>query len=105
MADMTVANTILAQLGGRKFVAMTGASSFVGGNDTLTFRLPRSDYNKKRIKGVRITLTPDDLYTMIFFKQKGRPTFEVVEVAKHEGIYADQLAEIFTSETGLYTHL
>ena len=38
--DLTVANTILQQLGGNKFRVMTGAKNFVGSNDALTFRLP-----------------------------------------------------------------
>ena len=101
--DQTVAKTILAQLGGSRFVAMTGASSFTSDAKTLSFRIPSN--NRKRIKGVRVELTPDDLYTVTFLKQRSKPTFEVVEVAKHEGVYCDQLREIFTAETGLYTSL
>ena len=35
-----VAETILAQLGGRKFQVMTGAKYFLGGADYLQFKLP-----------------------------------------------------------------
>jgi hypothetical protein len=35
MSNLTVANTILEQLGGGRFIAMTGAKSFVGGEDSL----------------------------------------------------------------------
>ena len=40
MRPMEVANTILEQLGGRQFQAMTGASQFVGSKNSLSFRLP-----------------------------------------------------------------
>jgi hypothetical protein len=39
MTDMTVARTILDQLGGARFVAMTGAREFVGSADSLTFKV------------------------------------------------------------------
>jgi len=39
MADLTVAKTILEQLGGELFVAMTGAKNFVGTEDSLTSHL------------------------------------------------------------------
>ena len=102
--DNTVATTILAQLGGQRFKVMTGASSFAAGVDQLTFRLP-SNLTRNKIKGVKITLTPADLYTMEFLAQKGRPTFKVVTVEKIEDVYCDQLAEIFERVTGLRTSL
>lgn len=99
-----VAHTILAQLGGQRFVTMTGASSFASGPDQLTFRVPMT-LTRNKIKGVKITLTPADLYTMEFLAQKGRPTFEVYTVEKIEDVYCDQLAEIFERVTGLRTSL
>jgi hypothetical protein len=30
MTDMTVSQTILSQLGGKRFIAMTGSKNFVG---------------------------------------------------------------------------
>ena len=70
MSDMTVANTILAQLGGRKFLAMTGAYSLTGSADTLSMRLP-SKSTKNKVGGMRITLDPDDTYTLVAIKLTG----------------------------------
>jgi hypothetical protein len=99
-----VSETILAQLGGNKFIAMTGASSFAGGPDSLSFRLPpRAAKNK--IKAIVITLTPDDLYTIKALTQQSRLPFEVSTVAERNGIHCDILQEVFTDMTGLATHL
>ena len=37
---MTIANTILEQLGGNKFIAMTGAKNFLSNGSTLRMTLP-----------------------------------------------------------------
>jgi hypothetical protein len=60
MTDLTMARTALAQLGGERFVMMTGATSFIGSADSLTFKLGG---NPKRVTHVRVTLTPDGLMT------------------------------------------
>ena len=39
LTDITVARSILDQLGGARFVAMTGAREFVGSADSLTFKI------------------------------------------------------------------
>ncbi len=96
-----IAQTILAQLGGNRFIAMTGAKDLGWADNYLRFKLPRGA--KKGINYVKITLTGDDLYDVQFMKLLGVKT--PVEVANHTGIYADQLKEIFTDETGLYTSL
>lgn len=95
MTDLTISKTILSQLGGGRFVAMTGAREFVGGEFTLRFKVPRKGY-------CLITLTPADVYTVTFFKVvKGavRTTKEVRDV------YAEDLQHVFTEATGLYTRL
>ena len=46
MTDMTVARSILDQLGGARFVAMTGARELVGSADSLTFKI---GVNPKRV--------------------------------------------------------
>jgi len=102
MSDMTVANTILAQLGGNKFRAMTGARNFAGSDNSLTFRFP----NRKGPNSCRVTLNSMDLYDVEFMRirrSKGVPG--VKTTAKRNGLYADQLQSVFTEETGLYTHL
>ena len=99
---MTVAETILQQLGGHRFRAMTGAHSFTSDRDTLVFKIPRA---KSGIKAVRITLDPSDTYTVTFFKQARAPSFKVTVVKEIDGVYADQLRDVFTEATGLYTSL
>ena len=104
----TIAQTILQQLGGNKFVAMTGAKNFGyesnmdNGNVSLSFKFP----NKSGANVCRITLNSLDLYDMQFIrirKKQGIDQFKTT--AEHNGIYADQLQSIFTKETGLYTSL
>jgi hypothetical protein len=96
---MQVAQTILQQLGGRRFLAMTGAKFLVGGDNFLMFKLPRA---KDGINKVRITLNASDTYDLDFFRLRGT---KVSQVAHVEDIYNDQLQEIFTQHTGLYTSL
>lgn len=106
MTDMTVPQTILAQLGGNRFVAMTGASSFAGSSTMLTFRIPQR--NRAKAAGVRIHLDADDTYTMEFIGSRGsfkKGNFAPVTVAKHDGVYCTDLQRIFTQVTGLDTHL
>lgn len=98
---MEVANTILKQLGGNKFIAMTGSKNFLGGENSLTMTLTR---NAAKAKYLKITLDPSDTYSMEFFSMKTK-TFEKVTKENFEGVYCDQLQDIFTSVTGLYTHL
>jgi hypothetical protein len=94
---MTIARTILEQLGGGRFVAMTGARAFVSTGKGLRFRLPCRKANV-----VEITLTPSDEYDMRFWLLRGD---NVKEVKRFEGVYFDQLQDLFTEATGLYTHL
>jgi hypothetical protein len=98
---MEVAQTILAQLGGGRFLAMTGAKNLVGGPDMLAFKLPRA---AKKITHVRITLTPMDTYTVEFLNCRTTPKRMIHEtVVTHDDVYAEDLQTIFTAETGLYT--
>jgi len=102
MSDMTVAKTILAQLGGNKFAMMTGAKNFVGGDKSLMFSIGGGAKNK--INKVRVTLTDADLYDIEFMKFSPKKlTCDVV--SKAEGIYNDMLCEVFTTHTGFYTSL
>jgi hypothetical protein len=55
MIEQGIAQTIFAQLGGRRFIAMTGARNLVGGENYLMFSLP-TGFAKNRINNVRITL-------------------------------------------------
>lgn len=98
---MQVAQTILSQLGGSRFQIMTGASRLAGDDKSLSFSLPNR-FCKDDINKVRITLTPADEYDMEFFRIRGT---HVTLVHKVAGVYCDQLQEIFTDKTGLYTTL
>ena len=44
---MSVARTILSQLGGNKFAAMTGAKNFVDCGDALSMRIGRNKTSSK----------------------------------------------------------
>lgn len=106
--SMEVAETIRQQLGGGRFAAMTGVKHFLWGENTLSFQIAAQ--NKPKIKGCRIRLDPDDTYTMVFLKKgKKDPVFrtstgmDVVE--ERSGLHAEDLQRVFTSVTGLDTHL
>lgn len=95
MTDMTVANTILEQLGGRTFVMLTGAKNLTGSDDTISMKLGSG------AKGthMRITLDPSDTYTLTLLKVRAGT---VKEVAKVEMVYCDMLKDVFETMTGLY---
>ena len=95
-----IANIIYNQLGANRFAMMTGAKNFVAGDDFLMFSIGKNQsvYNK-----VRITLTPDDLYDLEFFKMNRLG--DISKTQKFEGVYAEQLQDLFTQVTGLYTSM
>lgn len=95
-----IAETILQQLGGKRFIMMTGAKQFMrSAEGHLTFKIGR---NAKGINYVRVKLSPMDDYTMEFIKARAD---DIRTVATREGVFCDQLEEVFTDETGLYTRL
>lgn len=109
---MNAANIILEQLGGNKFIAMTGSSKFtsVDGGNTLFMKLTK---NKAKTNTLRITLMPDDTYKMLFSYEKmtpikkrifdsSLPSFTTSNQQLFEDVYNDQLKDIFESVTGLY---
>lgn len=98
-ASIEVAKTILEQFGGRRFVAMTGAKNFTGSPNSLQFALP-SYFAKNGINRVRVTLLPSDTYRVEFFKIRAT---KVTPISSFDGIYADGLSSVFTTETGLLT--
>lgn len=95
-----IAKTILEQLGGNKFVVITGAHTFVACQNWLRFRLRR---NAKRVTWVQITLMPSDTYTVKFVRWQ-RKTGAII-LSEHEGVYADGLIDLFEKNTGLYARL
>lgn len=104
---MEIANTILAQLGGRKFLAMTGAKNLFGSDEerTLQFQLPRS-FAKDGINAVRVKLEESDTYTVTFYKVgTARTGYAHKTVREVSDVYADSLRAVFTETTGLETSL
>ena len=94
---MQIAKTILDQMGGtRRLALMTGAKNFMALESGVNFRIGK---NAKNVNNVRVTLTPDDLYTVEFGKVWGTK-YKVL--SKHEGVYCDMLVDLFESETGMY---
>ena len=101
-ANMSVANTILAQLGGNRFTAMTGAKNFIGGSMFLGFEIGK---NSSAANRVTITYSQArDLYSVTFLKAK-RGGLDTVELKRFDNVYADQLRSVFTEYTGLETSL
>ena len=98
---MTTANQILSQLGGNKFLAMTGANTLINTGLGLTMKL-RS--NKSKANYLKITLNEMDTYT-VEFQKVNYSKFTVNDVAAFENVYCDQLQKVFTLITGMYTKL
>ncbi len=96
-----VAETILVQLGGGRFITITGARNFLADGNTLRFRLP-SNFAKLGINVVSVRLNGRDLYDVTFTRVRGNRS---MVIAEHQDVYSDSLREIFTSETGLDTSL
>jgi hypothetical protein len=98
---MTTANQILSQLGGNKFLAMTGAHTLINTGEGLTMKLRT---NKSKANYFKITLNVMDTYT-VEFQKVNYSKLTVTEVATFENVYCDQLQNIFTQITGMYTRL
>lgn len=96
-----VADTILAQLGARRFLAMTGARDLVATAKGLQFRLP-ANFATGGVNMARVELEPSDTYTVIVGRFRA---LEFKEKAREELVYCDQLQAAFTRMTGLDTHL
>lgn len=99
--NMSVAKEILSQLGGNRFVAMTGAKNLADVGNGLAFKIPAT-LTKKRINAVKIVLDPSDTYVVKFMRMT---TKELKTVAEFSNVYCDQLVELFEDQTGLYTYL
>lgn len=97
--DKTIAKTILAQLGGKPFIIMSGAKDLFATENGLLFTVPR-EYGDMDIDKVFITLECDDTYTMHLIQIiDGKDT----EVKKVDEVYCDMLVDVFTTETGIVT--
>lgn len=100
--NQQIAQTILSQLGGGAFMMITGSKQPLAVPNGLRIRLAK---NKTRANLLTITLTPEDLYDVEFkYFAVGEKITDVV-VSKSEGVYAEDLQDIFENVTGLYCTL
>lgn len=93
----TIASTILRQLGGNRFIAMTGATCYTD-NNTLIVKFKGS----RAANIMYVTLNGLDLYDVKIAKYKG---LDVKVVKEATDVYDDMLVAIFESATGLNTIL
>lgn len=98
---MNVAQIILQQLGGNKFLVMTGAKNLVNTGNGLNFKLP-ANFAKNKINFVEIKLNADDLYDVTYYNRR---SINLKEISKSEGIFCDMLQSDFTAATGLDTRM
>jgi hypothetical protein len=99
MDEMYVAVTILEQLGGNKFITMTGAKCWTYDETSITFKIGR---NSGKVQFFKVTLNALDLYDLEFYKHIKDEKRMIEEV---KGVFNDQLQEIFNRVTGMDTHL
>ena len=89
---------ILKQLGGNRFIMMTGAKHFGVGKEGLSFKIGR---NSKQVNHIKIDYDRGrDLYNMKFdwVTKRGIKNKKTVK-----GVYADQLQRVFSMHTGMAT--
>lgn len=104
------AYTILMQLGGNKFLMMTGADKLMAAGRTehnpnpwLRMNLRK---NKAQVNRLKITLMPTDTYMVEFYRQVLVDWEPVIShEQKFEMVYGEDLQTLFTSVTGYDTHL
>jgi hypothetical protein len=102
-SNVQIANTILDQLGGGRFAAMTGAKNFAAVESGVRFKLPaKPGWIKNGINMVTIRLTPSDTYTVEYGKLRGT---KYAVIATSENVYCDTLQADFLDATGLFTSL
>lgn len=101
---MNIAETILEQLGGNKFLVMTGAKNLVNHGDALSFKLPYN-FAKGGINYVKIYLCEDDTYSVKFGKVNRNRAWDWDVLSEVDYVYADMLPETFTKHTGLEVSL
>lgn len=100
-SDMTVAKEIYNQLGGMRFLVMTGAKNLVGGDRFLSFKVP-GNMTKKGINVIKVTLDSDDTYTVEFKRLRSRgASIGLIEIDRISGVYNENLISVISSVTGL----
>lgn len=132
--NQEIAKIILQQLGGRQFAMMTGAKQFVAIDNGVRFRIGKNKTRANLVKivlrgddtynmefwhiGQEVNpytilmryadkgLSPDELNKQVkAATERAEKAAEPVKLKAYEGIYCDQLQELFTEYTELYTRL
>ena len=109
--DLRIADTILQQLGGKRFIAITGVHDIHTNGDDLVMSLI-----KNQSKASRLQIKYDfgmDLYIMRFYRETGGKfnknydwiKHEIKEIKTFDEIYFDQLTTIFREFTGIETRM
>lgn len=101
MSGKEIAQTTLYALGGTsRLNIMIGAKNFTCDNETgcLTFHFKMC----RKANIVSFEVTSLDEYKITFYQSK---KFDVVKVKEIDGVYIEQLKEIFEDFTGLYLTL
>lgn len=99
MSNTTVAQTILDQLGGKRFMVMTGAKVSSFDDTSITLKLTIGKLSAFKV----ILDLGTDTYNVHCFIGKGLK-MRLAKDPMHD-VYAEDLVRIFETETGLYTHL
>jgi hypothetical protein len=94
--NQDIVMTILNQFGGNMAMAMIGGKPMIKDEYTLVIQWKCQAENGA--KKVEIRLTPMDEYEVTFFTIHGR------EVSKFDGVYAEDLQNLFEGQTKLYLH-
>ena len=132
--NQEIAKIILQQLGGRQFAMMTGAKQFVAIDNGVRFRIGKNKTRANLVKivlrgddtynmefwhiGQEVNpytilmryadkgLSPDELNKQVrAATERAEKAAEPVKLKAYEGIYCDQLQDLFTEYTELYTRL
>lgn len=104
--NLNVAATILQQMGGRRFLYITGSKEPLVINNGLRMKLARNKTQANRLDVIYDE--GKDLYEMRFYRlilHQHPLSVEIKEIVKHEDVYCEMLQSIFTEVTGLYTKL
>ena len=99
MENKLIAGTILKQLGGNKFIAMTGAKNLMAIDNGMCCKIGR---NSKNVNYLRVKLNSLDTYDMEFINIRSH---KLTVKSEAKGVYCDMLQEVFTSHTGMNTRL
>lgn len=109
---MQVAEEILCQLGGRRFILMTGVKDFhTDDGENLVMTLPRNQSGANRLE---IKLNAMDTYDVEFYRYSPprlrKKDWTWIEskrkqICKYTDIYCDQLQELFREVTGFETRM